>query len=110
LYVDDDGAAYLIAASEDNHTLHVSKLSDDYLKLSQTYTRVTIGGDNEAPAIFKHEGRYYMITSGLTGWAPNAARSFVADRVLGPWQPLGNPVRGDAKEVATTFGAQSTYI
>jgi beta-xylosidase len=110
LFVDDDGSAYLVASSEENHTLHVSKLSDDYLKLSHSYTRVVPGGNNEAPAIFKHQGRYYMITSGLSGWAPNAARSFVADSVFGPWQALGNPVRGDEKEQATTFGAQSTYI
>ena len=32
------------------------------------------GGHNEAPAIFKKDGTYWMITSGCTGWAPNAAR------------------------------------
>ena len=37
LFVDDDGAAYLIAASEDNATLHISQLNADYRDVSQTY-------------------------------------------------------------------------
>lgn len=27
-----------------------------------------------------------MITSGLTGWDPNAARSFKAKSIMGPWE------------------------
>ena len=61
----------------------------------------------EAPVIFKHNQRYYMICSDCTGWAPNAARSAVADRLEGPWTELGNPARGDGAE--TTFGTQGTY-
>lgn len=46
--------------------------------------------------------------SGCTGWAPNAARSAVADSVLGEWKELGNPcVDADS---ATTYHSQSTYI
>ena len=43
------------------------------------------GGHNEAPAIFKKDGTYWMITSGCTGWAPNAARLFSAPFIWGPW-------------------------
>ncbi|WP_445734422.1 glycoside hydrolase family 43 protein [Mariniflexile sp.] len=110
LFVDDDGTAYHITASEENETLLISKLSDDYLSLSGDYVRVFPGGRNEAPAIFKNDGKYYMITSGLTGWAPNPARSAVADNMLGPWKSLGNPVRGTEEEKKTTFKSQSTYI
>lgn len=110
LFVDSDGKAYLIAASEENHTLHVSRLSDDYLRPSGDYYRAVPFGDNEAPAVFKSGGRYYMITSGLTGWKPNAARSFVADSMAGPWTPIGNPVRGAAGDRETTFGGQSTFV
>ena len=110
LFADEDGKAYLVAASEENRTLHISQLSDDYLRTSGVYARIAPDGGNEAPALFRHDGRYYLITSGLSGWAPNAARSFVADNVLGPWTALGNPVRGSADEMATTFGAQSTFV
>jgi hypothetical protein len=109
LFVDDDGTAYDIYASEENHTMHVSRLTDDYLRSAGQYARMMPNGDDEAPAIFKHGGRYYLVTSGLTGWAPNAAKSYVADRILGPWKALGNPVRGTPEQRKITFGGQSTY-
>ncbi|MDE1919040.1 MAG: family 43 glycosylhydrolase, partial [Sphingomonadales bacterium] len=110
LFVDDDGAAYQFYASEENHTLQISKLTDDYLRPSGLYVRAMPMGDNEAPSVFKHDGKYYLITSGLSGWAPNAARSFVADQIFGPWMPLGNPVRGNPEQVAKTFGGQATFV
>lgn len=110
LFVDDDGTAYHIAASEENGTLHISQLSADYLSFTKRWIRVFPGGHNEAPAIFKHHGKYYMITSGCTGWEPNAARSAVADSMLGEWRALGNPSRGTPAENATTFESQSTFV
>ena len=110
LFVDDDGKAYHIHASEENLTLHISELNDDYTDFTKNYVAVMPAGHNEAPAIFKKEGKYYLITSGCTGWAPNAARSFVADHIFGPWTDLGNPCRGTEKEVKTTFDSQSTFI
>ena len=109
LFQDDDGKAYQIYSSEENHTLQISELSDDYLKPAGRYVRALPFGDNEAATVFKHDGRYYLITSGLSGWAPNAARSAVADSMFGPWRSLGNPVRGTPEQVATTFGGQSTF-
>jgi beta-xylosidase len=108
LFVDDDGAAYHLYASEENSTLQISKLSDDYLSYSGEYVRVFIGRFMEAPAICKHQGKYYFIGSGCTGWAPNAARSAVAESIWGPWSELGNPCVGDDAEL--TFHGQSTYI
>ena len=108
IYVDDDGIAYHIASSEENQTLHVSKLTEDYLSFTGKWVRMQPGGQNEAPAIFKHEDSYYMITSGLTGWDPNAARSFKAKAVMGPWESLGNPAIG--KDSLLTFHSQSTFV
>lgn len=114
LFVDDDGRAYHLYASEDNKTLHISMLSDDYLKPSGTYTRVFENRSMEAPAICKRKGRYWFIGSGCTGWAPNPARSAVADSILGPWKELGNPCIGtnplNGLGPEKTFGAQSTFI
>ena len=61
--------------------------------------------------MFKHgpADSYWIMSSHLTGWAPNAARSAVADNVFGPYRPLGNPWRGDAHEVGTTFESQGTF-
>jgi hypothetical protein len=108
LFVDDDGKAYHIYSSENNDTLQVSLLTDDYLKPAGKYARIFIGRRMEAPAVFKHSGKYYLIASGCTGWDPNEARSAVADNIFGPWTELENPCRG--KDAKTTFGGQSTYV
>lgn len=70
LFVDDDGKAYHIYSSEDNLTLQIAELSEDYLSHTGKYTRLAPAGHNEAPAIFKKDGIYWMITSGCTGWDP----------------------------------------
>jgi hypothetical protein len=108
LFVDDDGTAYQFYASEENGTMHVSQLTDDYLKPAGKYARIFVGRSMEAPTVFKHNGKYYLIASGCTGWAPNAARSAVADNIFGPWTELGNPCRGENAD--NTFHGQSTYV
>jgi len=108
LFVDDDGKAYHIFSSEENQTLHIAELTGDYLHHTGRYTRVSPFGHNEAPAIFKHEGTYWMITSGCTGWDPNEARMFSATSIWGPWTQHPNPCRGPQAEI--TFSGQSTFI
>lgn len=114
LFVDDDQAAYLVCSAEENYTLNVHELSDDYLDFTGRYARILPGGHNEAPAICKHQGTYHLLASGCTGWAPNAARSATASSLLGPWTPGGNPCVGvnphNGKGPELTFGGQSTHI
>ena len=108
LFVDDDGKAYHIYSSEDNLTLQIAELTDDYLSHSGKYIRIFPGGHNEAPAIFKKDATYWMITSGCTGWEPNKARLLTATSIMGEWRQLPNPCIG--KDAEKTFGGQSTYI
>jgi len=108
LFVDDDGKAYHIYASEENSTLQISELSDDFLTYSGNYIHVFANSYMEAPAMFKHNGKYFLIASDCTGWAPNAARLAWAPAIFGPWEELGNPCRGADSE--TTFHSQSTCI
>ena len=114
LFVDDDGKAYHVFSSEENSTLHISQLSDDYLSHSGKWVRVFENLWHEAPALCKHDGRYWMISSNCTGWCPNAARSAVAENIFGPWKELGNPCVGDTPHQRLssdlTFGGQSTFI
>jgi len=110
LFVDDDGSAYQITSSEDNQTLHISRLSDDYLTTSGQYARAFRGAAREAPAVFKRGDKYYLITSACTGWAPNAADVAVAPSIWGPWKSLGNPCIGTKQQQARTFDSQSTYV
>ena len=108
IFVDDDARAYLFYSSEENPTMHVSLLTDDYLRPAGKYDRIFIGRSMEAPAVFKQGGRYYLIASDCTAWAPNAARCAVADNIFGPWTELGNPCAGP--DATNTFHAQSTFV
>ncbi|QKZ13509.1 glycoside hydrolase family 43 protein [Spirosoma sp. KUDC1026] len=107
LFVDDDGSAYHIYSARENYDLRITKLTDDYLSASQADT-LLFSKHQEAPALFKKDGQYYMITSGCTGWAPNQASMHVAQSLFGPWKPVGDPMQGPLAD--KTFGGQSTYI
>lgn len=108
LFKDDDGNAYHIYSSEGNATLYISRLSDDYLSQSGVFSIALKNQSREAPAIFKHDGKYYLITSGCSGWSPNEAQYATASTILGPWQTIGNPCYG--KDSDKTFYGQSTFV
>ena len=108
LFVDDDDKAYHIYSSEENLTMNIAELADDYQSHSGKYITMYPGGHNEAPAIFKKDGTYWMITSGCTGWDPNEARMFSSSSIWGPWTQHPNPCVGEKAEL--TFGGQSTFI
>ena len=172
VFQDADGSAYIAYSSEENYSLYVAKLDDDYTNLEHTSTTdpVRAGsfgasgsytfqysesgryphlfadgtadapvrgvdfqivkecGHLEAPAMFAHGGKYYVIASGATGWAPNPQTYYSADDLLGSWirgVKAGDPYEnvaynslpeggdgllsiGDARR--TTFGSQSTNV
>lgn len=108
VFVDDDGRAYHITSSQENLTLLISELTSDYLDFTGRYIQVAPGGQNEAPSLLKHDGRYWMICSGCTGWAPNKARMFSAPSIWGPWQQHPSPFIGEGAD--KTFGGQGNYI
>lgn len=108
IYQDDDGKAYHFYSSENNATMHVCLLSDDYLSHTSKDKRILIDQSREAPAVFKYHNKYYLISSACTGWAPNAASYAVADSILGEWKQFGNPCMGE--NAGKTFFSQSTYV
>ena len=108
VFKDDDGRAYHIYSSEWNKTLYIGLLNADYTQHTGTYTRNFVNRSREAPAVFMRGGKYYMLTSGCTGWDPNTAELAVADSMLGEWTVLGNPCRGDGAD--STFFAQGTFV
>lgn len=108
LFVDDDKKAYHVFSSEENFTLQLAELTDDYIGHTGKFIRIYVGHQTEAPALFKNKGKYYMIGSGCTGWAPNAARWFMADSIWGKWTYQNNPCIGNGGD--TTYGGQSTYV
>lgn len=114
LFVDDDGRAYAFYSSEGNWTMYVVRLNKEFTGPEEptiegkTWARVFVRQMREAPAPFKHNGKYYVVTSGCTGWAPNPASYAVADDILGPWKTMGNPATGEGAK--TTFNSQSTFV
>ena len=114
LFVDDDGRAYHIYSSEENSTLHISQLTDDYLDHSGNFIRAFENRYMEAAAVFKREGYYYLIASGCTSWDPNAARCAMAGHILGPWHEMENPCvgvnPGNGYGPDKSFGGQSTFV
>lgn len=108
-FLDDDGKAYRIYSSEMNQTMHIAELTDDFTNYTGRFVRAFVGKAREAPAVFKTNGKYYMVTSGCSGWTPNPAEIAVADSIWGPWKTLGNPWVGPEDQVSKSFNSQSTY-
>ncbi|WP_321332243.1 glycoside hydrolase family 43 protein [uncultured Bacteroides sp.] len=108
LFKDTDGKAYHICSTDWNKSLMVSLLTDDYTKPSGVYKRILIRQKREAPAVFKRKGKYYLLSSGCTGWDPNRASYAVADSMLGTWSVQGDPCTGT--DADKTFYGQSTFV
>lgn len=108
LFKDVDGKAYHIYSTKGNSTLYIHLLSDDYLKHTETFKAAFPGKYREAPAVFKRQDKYYIITSGCSGWDPNEAEYAIADSMLGEWTVMGNPCIGE--NAGRTFGGQSTFV
>ena len=114
LFVDDDGRAYHIFASEENKTTHIDELTEDFLDYTGRSVRMAVDASTEAQAVCKQGGWYYLVGSGCTGWRPNKARLYRAKSLEGPWENLGNPCRGTRPETGLgpdiTWGAQSCFL
>ncbi len=104
LFLDDDKTAYFISAARDNADLHVYRLADNYLNVDCLVHRLWQGEYREAPAVAKIDGKYYMITSFCTGWAPNQGKYAVADSMEGRWSCLKDI--GDE----TTYHSQAAFL
>ena len=103
VFTDDDGSGYLISAANENYDLNVYRLTADFTGVS-SLVRSWPGGHREAPALFKRNGVYFMLTSAATGWSPNQQKYSSATALTGPWSGWQNV--GDG----TGFGSQTTYV
>ncbi|MEU4999124.1 RICIN domain-containing protein [Streptomyces sp. NPDC021622] len=103
-FVDDDGTGYMISAANENADLHVYRLSADYTKVDSLVRKLWEGQSREAPAMFKRDGRYFLLTSGATGWSPNQQKYSSADSITGDWNGLKDI--GDGK----TYSSQTAYV
>ncbi|MFF1405325.1 RICIN domain-containing protein [Streptomyces sp. NPDC058294] len=103
-YVDTDGTAYMVSAANENYDLHIYRLTADYTGIAGLVANPWPGGHREAPALFRRDGVYFMLTSGATGWDPNQQQYATATSLSGPWSSWSNV--GDS----TAYGSQTAYV
>ncbi len=115
MFKDENGDLYHLTVRKPDKAFVIGKMRSDFLLPEGEYTVAAgITHATEAPAVIKREGRYWMLASGSTGWAPNAARSFSAPTIFGPWVDHENPCEGinphNALGPELTFGGQAAFI
>ncbi|KAK9861598.1 hypothetical protein WJX84_003056 [Apatococcus fuscideae] len=111
LFQDDDDTAYLVRSVE-NSFLGITKLAPNYLGLEGGICAQT-PFQAEAPAVFKHgPSSYWILSSHLTGWAPNPPLLWHANSSEGlcgtSWYLMPQPATGPGSE--TTWDSQSTAV
>lgn len=104
LFQDDDGTAYMASAARENADMNVYRLTADYTGVSALVQTLWPGSYREAPAMFKRNGVYFLLTSGATSWQPNQQKYATATSVTGTWSGLANV--GDS----TGYGSQTAYV
>ncbi|GGR69569.1 RICIN domain-containing protein [Streptomyces roseolus] len=103
-FVDTDGTGYMISAANENADLHIYRLTADYTAIDAQVNKLWAGQWREAPAMFKRNGVYFLLTSGATGWAPNQQKYATATSITGTWSGL--------KDVgnSTAYRSQTAYV
>jgi hypothetical protein len=105
----EGGTGYLLSEDRD-HGLHIYRLRDDYLGVQELV--VTLRQQNrpdigyESPALVRHDGRYYLFGSDLTGWDTNDNQYTTATELAGPWASW----RGFAPAGSATFDSQVSVV
>lgn len=98
--------AYLVRSVE-NHFLGITPLTADYL--NTTGEICSVAPRQEAPSVWQAGSYYFIFSSHLTGWDPNApmlfrARSMCADA----WEEMPVPAEGPGAD--TTYNGQAAYV
>ncbi len=112
LAVDErSGEAYLYFEA-DHDSILVARLNDDYTDVSgepkTVYSGLKPPFAREGVAHFAHNGRHYLITSGMTGYVPNPCEVAVSDDWMGPFTVLGDPHVDD--ESSASFNSQPCCV
>jgi hypothetical protein len=102
LFVDDDNSAYLLSESRTDG-LRMYKLSADYLSIASL---VTVLDDFEAPALFKQNGRYYLLGSRKSGWKTNDNEFTTSTSLSKGWAKWAL----FAPKGTKTFNSQTTFV
>ena len=102
------GKAYVIHSGDWNHTLYFSELNDEYTGFTGNCFAQLAEQTREGGTVCYHDGMYYCVSSGCTGWMPNPTLYATTKFLTTPMQLVDNPCEGP--NYRTTFDGQSTYI
>lgn len=135
--------AYAVYSSEMNKWMYVSRLNAEYTGPLAEGEDAVLGEDfsnrvlpdysREASSVFKHDGWYYMLTSGTDGWASTPVVAYRSRSMITPteavvgdnnrhpatgqWERLGNPCVGDPARTGVgnadpveCFDSQPTFV
>jgi hypothetical protein len=90
VFIDDDGAAYLICSSSMGRgNLYVAPIrASDSLNVEPA-TRIFGGAGREGNTMFKYGGTYYFCSSDLHGWNASHSYYIAATKIMGPYGAEG---------------------
>ncbi len=104
-------AAYLYMDA-DHRGLVTLRLTADFLEAEQEigwqYEGLHAPFCREGPAVFEHDGKWYMLTSGMTGYVPNKSDSAVSEAPDKPFVSIGDPHVNDASRAS--FNSQISQV
>ena len=102
LFKDDDGTAYMI--HEDPAAgMRIERLSAGYTTAQST---VATFPSLESPAMAKVGGRYFLLTSHLTGWGTNDNVYATATSPAGPWSGFTDVAPSGTR----TYDSQTSFL
>ncbi len=112
LFVDDDGTGYFIYTSiNEGYTIHVERLTPDYLGATgKTSSVLAVGG--EAPVLFRRNNLYYALIGARCSFCPEGseAQVFMSTSPLGPFttKPEAN-INRRSKDTGPAMSRQGTW-
>lgn len=111
LWQDEHGHGY-IWFEHDHRGLMAAHLSGDLLNVEKPYRDLYTGLKppltREGVTHFCHDGKHYLLTSGMTGYVPNRSEVAVSDDPLGPYATLGDPHQDDSS--GASYNSQVSAI
>ena len=100
-FSDTDGKGYLLI-----HGGIIYELSEDYKSIKSRICEGVSGKHGESPAMFKKNGLYYFLFSGLTSWEKNDNFYYTSPSIDGEWEYQGLFV----PQGSLTYNSQTTFV
>lgn len=102
---------YIVFAAQ--NCMILSELNDDYTDFNGVWSKHLEFPYppyvREAPAVFEHNGRLFMLTSGTTGYYPNVTICYDITNLHGEWKEINKPCIDDKKNISYNLQFSSVF-